>query len=102
MTQEVRVCPTASMALACLPVFENAELRTREYLTDADGARSTRDLLNALDEITRRGAGFKSLADTWADTTTPYGLPLLRDMPGGPCRFEWLRGSSFLTQSRWR
>ena len=33
-------------------------------------ARSTRDLLNTLDEIAKRGAGFKSLADTWADTTT--------------------------------
>jgi DNA invertase Pin-like site-specific DNA recombinase len=27
-------------------------------------ARSTRDLLNTLDEIAKRGAGFKSLADT--------------------------------------
>ena len=35
-------------------------------------ARSTRDLLNTLDEITKRGAGFKSLADSWADTTTPH------------------------------
>src|SRR5436190_9742336 len=34
-------------------------------------ARSTRDLLNTLDDIAKRGAGFKSLADTWADTTTP-------------------------------
>src|SRR5882757_10063332 len=36
-------------------------------------ARSTRALLNTLDDITKRGAGFKSLADTWADTTTPHG-----------------------------
>src|SRR5262249_3813379 len=28
-------------------------------------ARSTRDLLNVLDEIGKRGAGFKSLKDTW-------------------------------------
>src|SRR3974390_259587 len=33
-------------------------------------ARSTRDLLNMLDEISKRGAGFKSLADNWVDTTT--------------------------------
>src|SRR5215469_1475932 len=33
-------------------------------------ARSTRDLLNVLDEIGKRGAGFRSLKDTWADTTT--------------------------------
>jgi DNA invertase Pin-like site-specific DNA recombinase len=33
-------------------------------------ARSTRDLLNILDAIGKAGAGFKSLKDTWADTTT--------------------------------
>jgi DNA invertase Pin-like site-specific DNA recombinase len=33
-------------------------------------ARSTRDLLNILDTINKAGAGFKSLADIWADTTT--------------------------------
>jgi DNA invertase Pin-like site-specific DNA recombinase len=37
-------------------------------------ARSTRDLLNILDTIAKAGAGFKSLADTWADTTTS-GMP---------------------------
>jgi hypothetical protein len=31
-------------------------------------ARSTRDLLNLLGTITEKGAGFKSLRDTWADT----------------------------------
>jgi DNA invertase Pin-like site-specific DNA recombinase len=33
-------------------------------------ARSTRDLLNILDDIAKRGAGFKSLHDSWADTTS--------------------------------
>ena len=33
-------------------------------------ARSTRDLLNILDEIGKAGAGFRSIKDTWADTTT--------------------------------
>ena len=50
-----------------------ASLRERDTLmvTRLDRlARSTRDLLNILDEIANRGAGFKSLADTWADTTT--------------------------------
>jgi DNA invertase Pin-like site-specific DNA recombinase len=32
-------------------------------------ARSTRDLLSILDTIAEVGAVFKSLADTWADTT---------------------------------
>jgi DNA invertase Pin-like site-specific DNA recombinase len=35
--------------------------------------RSTRDLLNILDTIRKAGAGFKSLADIWANTTTAQG-----------------------------
>src|SRR5580693_5186268 len=33
-------------------------------------ARSTRDLLNTLAAIATKGAGFRSLNDAWADTTT--------------------------------
>jgi DNA invertase Pin-like site-specific DNA recombinase len=33
-------------------------------------ARSTRDLLNVLDAVGKAGAGFRSLADAWADTTS--------------------------------
>src|SRR5712671_2183422 len=36
-------------------------------------ARSTRDLLNTLAGITAKEAGFRSLADAWADTTTAHG-----------------------------
>ena len=36
-------------------------------------ARSTRDLLNILDTVTKAGARFRSLGDTWADTTTAHG-----------------------------
>jgi DNA invertase Pin-like site-specific DNA recombinase len=44
-------------------------------------ARSTRDLLNTLATIAGQGAGFRSLGDTWADTTTPHGrLMLMRDI----------------------
>ena len=50
-------------------------------------ARSTRDLLNTLDVIAKRGAGFKSLADTWADTTTPHGR-LMLTVIGGLAEFE--------------
>jgi len=50
-------------------------------------ARSTRDLLNTLDEITKRGAGFKSVADSWADTTTPHGRLMLTVL-GGLAEFE--------------
>jgi DNA invertase Pin-like site-specific DNA recombinase len=50
-------------------------------------ARSTRDLLNVLDEISQRGAGFRSLKDTWADTTTPHGKLMLTVL-GGLAEFE--------------
>src|SRR6476660_9986990 len=40
-------------------------------------ARSTRDLLNTLATIGEAGASFKSLADPWADTTTPHGRLML-------------------------
>jgi DNA invertase Pin-like site-specific DNA recombinase len=40
-------------------------------------ARSTRDLLNILHVLGERSIGFKSLADSWADTTTPHGRLLL-------------------------
>ena len=45
-------------------------------------ARSTRDLLNTIDTIGKKGAGFRSIADNWADTTTPHGrLILTGDQP---------------------
>jgi DNA invertase Pin-like site-specific DNA recombinase len=50
-------------------------------------ARSTRDLLNVLDQITEAGAGFKSLADSWADTTTAHGRLMLTVL-GGLAEFE--------------
>jgi phosphoglycerate dehydrogenase-like enzyme len=36
-------------------------------------ARSTLELLRILERVAEAGAGFRSLADTWADTTTPRG-----------------------------
>jgi hypothetical protein len=36
-------------------------------------ARSTRDLLTTLDAVAKAGASFRSLADSWADNTTPHG-----------------------------
>jgi DNA invertase Pin-like site-specific DNA recombinase len=50
-------------------------------------ARSTRDLLNTLDAIAKAGAGFRSLADAWADTTTPHGK-LMITILGGLAEFE--------------
>src|SRR5271169_2113496 len=50
-------------------------------------ARSTRDLLNTLAAITSKQAGFRSLADAWADTTTPHGRLMLTVL-GGLAEFE--------------
>jgi DNA invertase Pin-like site-specific DNA recombinase len=50
-------------------------------------ARSTRDLLNMLAAITGKQAGFRSLSDTWADTTTPHGRLMLTVL-GGLAEFE--------------
>jgi len=45
-------------------------------------ARSTRDLLSTLVAIAERKAGFRSLGDTWADTTTPHGRLMLTVLGG--------------------
>src|SRR5271168_2959177 len=50
-------------------------------------ARSTRDLLNTLAAITGKKAGFKSIGDTWADTTTSHGRLMLTVL-GGLAEFE--------------
>jgi len=50
-------------------------------------ARSTRDLLNILDSVSKAGAKFKSLHDAWADTTTPHG-ELMVTILGGLATFE--------------
>jgi DNA invertase Pin-like site-specific DNA recombinase len=50
-------------------------------------ARSTLDLLSILKEISDRGAAFKSLADVWADTSTPHGR-LMVTVLGGLAEFE--------------
>ena|ERR1700744_5805613 len=50
-------------------------------------ARSTRDLLNVLDAVAKAGADFRSLADTWADTTTAHGRLMLTVL-GGLAEFE--------------
>ena len=50
-------------------------------------ARSTRDLLNTVAAIPAKKAGFKSLADTWAGTTTAHGRLMLAVL-GGLAEFE--------------
>jgi DNA invertase Pin-like site-specific DNA recombinase len=50
-------------------------------------ARSTRDLLNVLDAVAKAGAGFRSLADSWCDTSSPHGRLMLTVL-GGLAEFE--------------
>jgi DNA invertase Pin-like site-specific DNA recombinase len=50
-------------------------------------ARSTLQLLNSIEAVAQRGASFRSLADTWADTTTPHGRLMLTVL-GGLAEFE--------------
>ena len=50
-------------------------------------ARSTLDLLHTVDGISKAGAGFRSLADAWADSTTPHGKLMLTVL-GGLAEFE--------------
>jgi DNA invertase Pin-like site-specific DNA recombinase len=45
-------------------------------------ARSTRDLLNLLATISERGASFRSLRDTWADTTNVHGRLVITVLAG--------------------
>jgi DNA invertase Pin-like site-specific DNA recombinase len=44
-------------------------------------------LLNVLASVTERGAGFRSLKDSWCDTTTPHGRLMLTVL-GGLAEFE--------------
>jgi DNA invertase Pin-like site-specific DNA recombinase len=67
-----------------------AELRPGDCLlvTRLDRlARSTRDLLNVLDAISKAGAGFRSLADAWCDTSSAHGRLMLTVL-GGLAEFE--------------
>jgi DNA invertase Pin-like site-specific DNA recombinase len=50
-------------------------------------ARSMLDLLTTLNTITKAGAGFRSLRDTWADTTTAQGR-LMVNILGSLAEFE--------------
>jgi DNA invertase Pin-like site-specific DNA recombinase len=50
-------------------------------------ARSTSDLLNLMKDLSDRRASFLSLADRWADTTTPTGRLILTVL-GGLAEFE--------------
>ena len=78
---------TLTFVLARTWLSEN-QLRDEQRFAVVDRlARSTRDLLNTLAAITERKAGFRSLGDAWADTTTSHGRLMLTVL-GGLAEFE--------------
>jgi DNA invertase Pin-like site-specific DNA recombinase len=83
-----RHCGLGRQLIQQLNVFAAISLTRKLMVTRLDRlARSTRDLLNTLHAISQAGGGFKSLADSWADTTTPRGR-LLVTMLAGIAEFE--------------
>jgi DNA invertase Pin-like site-specific DNA recombinase len=50
-------------------------------------ARSTRDLLNTVDTITKLGGAFRSIKDSWCDTTSAHGR-LMMTILAGLAEFE--------------
>jgi hypothetical protein len=91
--------PSVEMIASPLVICDKAEYQLRRMLSNlAPGdvvtvtrvyrlARSTRDLLNTLAAITEKNAGFRSLGDAWADTTTADGR-LMLTLLGGLAEFE--------------
>jgi DNA invertase Pin-like site-specific DNA recombinase len=76
--------------ICAIQVFQRVtgDARARTMVTWLDRlARSTRDLLNTVAAITAKKAGFRSLGDTWADTTTSDGR-LMPTVLGGLAKFE--------------
>jgi len=74
--------PALRQALAALEAGDVLTLTRLDRL-----ARSTRDLLNIVEAIDARGARMRSIADPWADTTTPSGRLILTVL-GGLAEFE--------------
>jgi Resolvase, N terminal domain len=62
-------------------VSDRGPVDLHEY--DRHVARRWADhLLNVLDTVSKAGAKFKSLADAWADTTTPHGELMITILAG--------------------
>jgi DNA invertase Pin-like site-specific DNA recombinase len=99
--QDLALQRAALREAGCRKIFEEkvsgakraqAELdRLLEHLREGDVivvsrldrlARSTRDLLTLAEEIAERGAGLRSLAEPWADTTSAAGKMVLTVFAG--------------------
>jgi len=82
-TRELDAQPRLTMPPTARSLPRRSGRATRLLVTRLDRlARSTRDLLNTLDALTKAGAKFKSLADAWADTTTPHGRLIINTLSG--------------------
>lgn len=82
-TRELDAQPRLTMPPTARSLQRRSGRATRLLVTRLDRlARSTRDLLNTLDALTKAGAKFKSLADAWADTTTPHGRLIINTLSG--------------------
>ena len=77
-----RSAPSSAVCLAQLDAGDVLMVTRLDHL-----GRSTRDLLNTLAAIASNEAGFRSLGDAWADTTTPQGRLMLTVL-GGLAEFE--------------
>jgi DNA invertase Pin-like site-specific DNA recombinase len=77
-----RSAPSSAVCLAQLDAGDVLMVTRLDRL-----GRSTRDLLNTLAAIAGNEAGFRSLGDTWAHTTTPQGRLMLAVL-GGLAEFE--------------
>jgi len=78
------------LAAGCVTVFKekvSGAKTDRAELAKALRRLSPGDLLNILASIADRKAGFRSLKDTWADTTAPHGRLMLTVL-GGLSEFE--------------
>src|SRR6266536_2444172 len=73
--------------VATKPTPKKSGRRTARKRILAELQNDYLDLLHTMDVITKAGAGFRSLADAWADTTTPHGK-LMLTVQGGLAEFE--------------
>lgn len=69
--------PQLTMMLASLEAGDVVVITCLDRL-----ARSTRDLLNILAHVGEQGAVFRSLAEPWANTSTPYGELMITVLKG--------------------
>ncbi|MEX3583242.1 MAG: recombinase family protein [Burkholderia sp.] len=84
-------CSTSKPSTPGAPRFWTELARMLDHLRPGDVvtvtgldrlARNTRDLLDIAEQMHAKGAGLRSLAEPWADTTTPAGRMVLTVFAG--------------------